>query len=444
GVGIRRFVVFDTFAFSLLIAVAMFATRFISTFELPLSERDSLVIAAVALLPVLARAATLAPNQGSRDDPMGRLLGSGRKAMSDVDSAGRVDAEHLYYGAASALAAYAECSIAGLMIREPNGGASLYTIAGEGRQVDRLPPPSDETLVSRLLGIHEARIFGRRDDLGTRGLPDQYPPRLDSLVAAPVPDVSGPGGTLFAVNRKGGFRADDQLMADVIGREVARLRLTAEASTSVAELRSAATEALLAATEARRPGSRGQADECARFAMAIARELEWSDDTIEELRLAALLHDVGELALPDAILYKPEPLTPEEFEAIQVHPRAGAKMIDYFNRSELVLHAVHSHHEHWDGRGYPAGLAGNDIPIAARVLTLADAMETMLHPTPYRPALTARDAIQEIVRLSGTHFDPSLVQVFLAMIGREGESFLGSTEQAAPPPPTARRYRGGR
>ncbi|MBM2811107.1 MAG: hypothetical protein HW416_1866, partial [Chloroflexi bacterium] len=171
GVGIRRFVVFDTFAFSLLIAVAMFATRFISTFELPLSERDSLVIAAVALLPVLARAATLAPNQGTRDDPMGRLLGSGRKAMSDLDSAGRVEAEHLYYGAASALAAYADCSIAGLMIREPNGGASLYTVAGEGRQVDRLPPPSDETLVGRLLGIREARIFGRRDDLGTRGLP---------------------------------------------------------------------------------------------------------------------------------------------------------------------------------------------------------------------------------------------------------------------------------
>jgi HD-GYP domain-containing protein (c-di-GMP phosphodiesterase class II) len=447
GVGLRRFPVFDTFAYSLLIAVAIVAMRFLTTLQLPLSDHDALVVATVALLAVLARASTLAPNQGVRDDPAGRLLGPGRKSLSELEAASGDEPEHLYLAAAKALATYAGAQVAGLMIRELDQGIRLYTVTEQSHQVDRLPPPtSDGSLVSRLVAVRESVIFGKRDDLGTRGLPDQYPPRLDNLVAAPIPGIDGgSSGTLLAVNRRGGqFRIDDQIMTDVLAREVARLRLSGEATNSLAELRVAATDALLAAAEAKRPGSRAQAEECGRFAVAIAHELGWAEDQVQELYLAALLHDVGELAIPDSVLDKADALTPEEFEAVKVHPRSGAKMIDYFNRSELILHAVHSHHEHWDGRGYPSGLAGEAIPMAARILTLADAVESMLRPTPYRAALQVREAIQEVVQLSGAHFDPSLVQVFLAMLGREGEGFLGHTDQATPPAPRAGRYRGAR
>jgi HD-GYP domain-containing protein (c-di-GMP phosphodiesterase class II) len=201
----------------------------------------------------------------------------------------------------------------------------------------------------------------------------------------------------------------------------------------------AAADALLNAAEAKRPGSRTQAEESARFAVAIARELGWDEAALEDIGLAALLHEMGEIVIPDYLIEKTEQLTAEEFEIVKQHPRIAARILDPLNRSKLVLDAVYAHHERWDGRGYPSGLAGEQIPESARILSLAHAMDAMLSAKPYRPALEPTQALQEVILGSGTQFDPSAVQAFLAVLKREGETFLHHRE--APPTSSDLRYR---
>lgn len=448
GAGVRRFPVFETFTYSFLIAVGLVAARFYFKQPLPLGIPDALFVGAVSLLPVLARASTLAPSQGTRDDPIARLSGPGAQAVDGLahDTGGLPEA--LYYAAATALAAYSDSPFGAVLVRNSEGRMDLFSVVEGRTMLDHLPPAAQTTgaqggqdghesvLSLRLLEIHAPTVLTRRDNLNTRGLPDQYPPRLDSLVAVPIPDVSDAGATLFAANRKGGpYRLDDQVFAAMLAQEVARLALAAVSGGAAAASRLAATEALLHAVEAKRPGSRAQAEECARLAEAIARELGWDNSAVEEIRLAALLHDVGELAVPDPILDKPHPLAQEESQMIQEHPRIGAKVIDFFNRSPLVLNAVYSHHERWDGTGYPSGLAGEDIPVEARIMGLADAVESMLSPKVYRPALGPAETLQEIVKGTGTQFDPSVVQAFLAVLKREGQTFIERPAPAEPPAP---------
>ncbi|HEV8613700.1 MAG TPA: HD-GYP domain-containing protein [Gemmatimonadales bacterium] len=442
--GVRRFPVFETFTYSFLIAVGLVAARVAFAARLPLDLPDVLFVGAAALLPVLARATTLAPQQGARDDPITRLSGQGLRALEDLPVTDGDYHETLYHAGAMALASYTESSLTGVLVRNSDGSMDLFSVVDERPQRDRLPPVTEDhgdpgPLPLRILAVREPAALTRRDNLDTRGLPDQYPPRLDSLLIVPLPNVSEEGATLLAANRKPGpYREDDKVFAFLLARDIARLALAEAVGGSRAATRLAATEALLAAIEAKRPGSRAQAEECARLAEAIARDLGWADEAITEIRLAGLLHDVGELAVPDPVLDKPEPLAPDEYEVMQQHPRVAARMIDFFNRSTVVLNAVYSHHERWDGSGYPSGLAGESIPIEARIIGLADAVESMLSPKVYRPALDLPSALQEIVRGTGTQFDPTVVQAFLGVLEREGQSFL---ERAAPPeePPAAQR-----
>src|SRR5262249_49347049 len=161
-----------------------------------------------------------------------------------------------------------------------------------------------------LLSIQEPTILGRRDDLTTRGLPDQYPTRLDNLLAIPLRSVTTLGAVLFAANRKGGaYRTEDQLLASLLTSEVGRLKIAHDFAVDSSQALLAAADALLAAADAKRQGARIQAEESARFAVAIARELGWNEHMLEDIALAALLHDVGEIAIPDFLLDKTEQLT---------------------------------------------------------------------------------------------------------------------------------------
>src|SRR5439155_14869701 len=129
-----------------------------------------------------------------------------------------------------------------------------------------------------------------------------------------LPNVSSFGAAIFAANsRRGNFRHDDRIMAFLLGREAARVNLEREVALGSSEALMAASEALITAADAKREGTRAQAKESARFAEAIAVELGWSGQAVEDIKLAALLHDIGEIAVPDVILDKTDPLTPEEF-----------------------------------------------------------------------------------------------------------------------------------
>jgi HD-GYP domain-containing protein (c-di-GMP phosphodiesterase class II) len=188
-----------------------------------------------------------------------------------------------------------------------------------------------------------------------------------------------------------------------------------------------AVAALLAALELRHPGTCRHAERVADLAINLTAIASPELALAEGLGHAYLLHDIGKIGIPDAILLKPGPLTESEMRVVRRHPRLGEELVRRLRfLSPFVLDVVGCHHERWDGHGYPRQLAGTDIPFAARVFAVADAFDAMTHRRPYRNARPARDAIAEIERCSGTQFDPAVVTAFLAMTvgvgGTERES----------------------
>src|SRR5205085_3346573 len=149
------------------------------------------------------------------------------------------------------------------------------------------------------------------------------------------------------------------------------------------------------------------------LASAVAERLGWDEARLARLRLGALLHDVGKLAVPMRILRKPGPLTRRELEQVRYHPVAGARLVGALAPSHATLACALYHHERWDGGGYPLGRSGPRIPVEARVLSVVDAFDAMISTRPFRPPLTVEAALAEIDRCSGTQFDPAAVRAFV-------------------------------
>ncbi|MEX1254489.1 MAG: HD-GYP domain-containing protein [Dehalococcoidia bacterium] len=174
-------------------------------------------------------------------------------------------------------------------------------------------------------------------------------------------------------------------------------------------------EALVLALDARDRETKGHSLRVADYVMAVARELgmrEGSQEWVDTQR-GALLHDVGKIGVPDQILHKPGPLTPEEWDEMKRHPGIGHEMLHDIAFLSGAAEIVHAHHERFDGKGYPRGLLGDEIPLGARIFAIGDTLDAMTSDRPYRKALPAEVARWEILRHSGTQFDPQVVQAFL-------------------------------
>lgn len=173
------------------------------------------------------------------------------------------------------------------------------------------------------------------------------------------------------------------------------------------------------AMDARDSPTGRHSSQVAEHSEAIAREMGLDDGLASEVQLAALLHDVGKIGIPEAILNKPGPLTPEEWEVMRRHTILGYEILAPVPIPETIKLAIRHSHERWDGKGYPDGLAGEEIPIAARVLTVADAYEALVMiDRPYRRAISPLRALEEIQRCSGTQFDPQVAAAFLRVMRR--------------------------
>ncbi len=179
----------------------------------------------------------------------------------------------------------------------------------------------------------------------------------------------------------------------------------------IASLNMRTIEALALAIEAKDHTTHTHLQRVRTYAVEIARELGLSADQIEALRAAALLHDIGKLAIPEHIINKPGRLTPEEFEKMKVHPLVGAEILDRVAFPYPVAPIVRSHHERWDGSGYPAGLSGEEIPIGARILAVVDCLDAMASDRQYRPAMPLDEAMDGVIERAGTWFDPNVVAV---------------------------------
>jgi putative nucleotidyltransferase with HDIG domain len=174
-------------------------------------------------------------------------------------------------------------------------------------------------------------------------------------------------------------------------------------------------EALVLALDARDHETKGHSFRVAQYVMAVARKLNVGENTQEwiDMQRGALLHDVGKIGVPDFILHKPGPLTPEEWNDMKRHPHIGHEMLRDISFLAGAAEIVHCHHERFDGKGYPRGITGDEVPLGARVFAVADAFDAMTSDRPYRKALPPEMAREEIVRHSGTQFDPEVVQAFL-------------------------------
>jgi diguanylate cyclase (GGDEF)-like protein/putative nucleotidyltransferase with HDIG domain len=179
----------------------------------------------------------------------------------------------------------------------------------------------------------------------------------------------------------------------------------------IASLNMRTIEALALAIEAKDHTTHIHLQRVRTYAVAIAKEIGLSTEEIEALRAAALLHDIGKLAVPEHIINKPGKLTPEEFEKMKVHPLVGAEILERVAFPYPVAPIVRSHHERWDGTGYPAGLRGEEIPIGARILSVVDCLDALASDRQYRPAMPLDRAMDTVKEKAGTWFDPQIVAV---------------------------------
>lgn len=168
--------------------------------------------------------------------------------------------------------------------------------------------------------------------------------------------------------------------------------------------------------ELRDPQTAGHSARVARYAAALGQALRLKKEAMEELQIAALLHDMGKLGVSEQILTKSGPLTMAESRVMRQHPVLGYDIAARANLPDSITRAIHCHHEHFDGKGYPEGLHGSEIPVLARMLTIADCFDAMTSDRAYRSTLTFEHALNEIMAQSGTQFDPELVPVFVACV----------------------------
>jgi putative nucleotidyltransferase with HDIG domain len=212
---------------------------------------------------------------------------------------------------------------------------------------------------------------------------------------------------------------------------IARTTLFEDEPARAAEM----TLSLVAAVEAHDSATRGHSERVRAYTDLIADELNLYPADKDRLRWAALIHDVGKLEVPTSVLNKPGPLDPRELEVVRRHPQDGARLTKPLHAwMGEWANAISEHHERWDGRGYPLGLAGSDVSLGARIVAVADVYETMTAARPYHRPKTAAQARHELIRCADSQFDPAIVNAFLAVPMRKLRQVNGTSGWIAQTP----------
>jgi putative nucleotidyltransferase with HDIG domain len=189
--------------------------------------------------------------------------------------------------------------------------------------------------------------------------------------------------------------------------------------------------ALAEAVDAKDAYTRGHSERVGVYASKITREMGYQKDFIERVYIAGLLHDVGKIGVRDAVITKPERLTPEEYSEIKQHPTIGAKILEPVDFLADVAPCVRHHHEWYDGseKGYPERLRGDRIPLPSRIILVADTVEAMSSDRPYRRGLALDVVVRELHQFSGSQFDPACVEACLRLLEREAEGFIQKNQK---------------
>ncbi len=238
-----------------------------------------------------------------------------------------------------------------------------------------------------------------------------------SYLSAPIIAKGGvPTGVLTLYSKKPrAYTKQELTLIDSINSRIGVALDRAQLVERIQEINIESVRALAEAIELRDPYTIGHSIQVANLAMSIAQELEFSEREKNLLEFAGLLHDIGKIIVPEAILQKSSVLTDEEWRIIKKHAVHSAKIVEPIKNLRSVQNWIRHHHEQWDGSGYPDGISADKIPLQSRILAVCDAYSAMTGDRPYRKALSDKDARREIANVAGKQLDPKIVSIFLSL-----------------------------
>jgi len=213
--------------------------------------------------------------------------------------------------------------------------------------------------------------------------------------------------------RTAAFGSEDLSTIEKLASQISVALNNSRLISDLMELFLGTVKTLSKAIDAKSPWTSGHSERVTEIAIAIGAEMGFDEDEMKELELAGLLHDIGKLGTYEHILNKPGKLNDEEIEIIRLHPQMGAEILAPIKELKKIASVIRHHHEYYDGTGYPEGLKGEEIPLVARVLTVADTVDAMGADRPYRKGRTRDEIVTELRRCSGTQFDPVVVDAYL-------------------------------
>jgi HD-GYP domain-containing protein (c-di-GMP phosphodiesterase class II) len=239
-----------------------------------------------------------------------------------------------------------------------------------------------------------------------------------SVLVHPVSRDDNVIGVLIAGERRGPDPAVSSVDMKLLGATATSMAIFLENAALYDDLNTmflGTLEALTASIDAKDAYTSGHSQRVAHLTKLLAKAMDLDEHTVSRMHIAGLVHDVGKIGVPEAVLTKPGRLTAEEFDEIRKHPEIGYRILKDIPQLRDILPGVLYHHERVDGGGYPKGLPGAEIPLVARLISLADAFDAMSSTRTYRKTLSRREAIQEILDCAGTQFDPELAPIFVKL-----------------------------
>lgn len=228
-----------------------------------------------------------------------------------------------------------------------------------------------------------------------------------------------------AVNKCGLFQYilkpyEPEELKKIVENGIEKFNLISSKSTILMDLKELfykTIKSISSALDSKDPYTHGHSLRVTLYSLILANELELNDRELEEIETAGLLHDIGKIAIPQSILCKPGKLTDDEFKVMKLHPENSERLITNIKKLKGISSWLKTHHERWDGQGYPDGLKKEEIPLSARIIAIADTYDAMTSTRSYREALSHEVAIKEIMDCSGTQFDPNLAAKFVNLAG---------------------------
>jgi putative nucleotidyltransferase with HDIG domain len=335
-----------------------------------------------------------------------------------VDSLSRINrAEDLYKYLVKKSIEYCNARKACFLIYE-DGDSNLLVLSHQGIKdinpgtVTRLKPGREgkQILDNHFLRTHFSKSFEHGFPLDTAG-------RNNGFMSIPFNIRNEPFGILLVAEKAGeqSFDEEDEfILKFLIERTALNIENIALYDNLMQSLM-ASLMSLVSAIEAKDPYTQQHSTRVTRYSVKIARAMGCSDEDIKRIESIGPLHDIGKIGVHDSILNKPGRLTKEEFEEIKAHPLIGVNIVSPLGLEPVEQAIIRNHHERWDGKGYPDGLKGEEIPVLSRILFVADAFDAMNSSRAYRKALPHSTCIQELKNNSGTQFDPEVVEAALSV-----------------------------